>query len=352
MKTPALRLRPFLDSLEAYTPGEQLAGHGIVKLNTNENPYPPDPAVLAEIASAAGRLHLYPNPTCQPLRRALAAYHTLSIDQVLVGNGSDEILRLLIQAFIAPDKAIAVVEPSYSLYPVLSAWYEGTTTVYPLRNRQELPEELFGAPEPILLLPNPNPPLGTLFTRQEIARLCEERADRLVVIDEAYVDFATRDAVPLLGEYANLAITRTFSKSFSLAGARVGYVLASVELIAALMKIKDSYNVNLLSQVAAGAAIAAYPTMRANAGKIVAERVRTTEALRGLGYEVPESQGNFVFAIHPEARQHFEALRAVKILVRYFDAPLLRDGMRISIGMPEQMDRVIEVLTKAVKKPG
>ena len=338
------QVRGFLRTLHPYTPGEQVCGTGIIKLNTNECPYPPSGAVLDEIRNCADRLRLYPEPTADSLRRALAAYHGVALEQVLVGNGSDEILRLMVQAFIAPGDKIAMVEPSYSLYEVLAATFEGGATAYPMEHLEGLPEALFTAPEPLLMLPNPNPPIGTLFSRSDLARLCSERPERMVLIDEAYVDFAPRDAVSLLHEFPNLAVSRTFSKSFSLAGLRVGYLLAAPQLIAELMKIKDSYNVNAVSQIAAAAAIAAAPEMQAHCEKIVATRTRVAEALTGMGYRVPESHGNFVFAIHPDAPATFAALRERGILVRYFDTPTLRDGMRITIGTDEQMDRLLEAL--------
>ncbi|MFW6304040.1 MAG: histidinol-phosphate transaminase [Candidatus Sumerlaeota bacterium] len=337
--------RDLLQRLEPYTPGEQPSGTGILKLNTNENPYPPPSAVVEEVRAATGeRLRLYPNPSSESLRRALAAYHAVDPDQVLLGNGSDEILRLLVHAFIDPGMSIAVVDPTYSLYPVLSETYDGNTMVYPLVERENLPEPLFTAPEPLLFLPNPNPPIGTFYDRSLVARLCREREDRLVLIDEAYVDFAPRDMVPLLSEYPNLAISRTFSKSYSLAGMRIGYLLGHADLIHNISKIKDSYNLNALSQIAGAAAISAFPEMQENARKIMETRRWTTEKLQGLGYTVPESHGNFVFAIHPDARDIFLALKARKILVRYFDTPTLCDGMRITIGTARDMERLIAAL--------
>ncbi|NQU43974.1 histidinol-phosphate transaminase [bacterium] len=346
--SPSLPLRPFLAKMDAYKPGEQLDGPRIVKLNTNENPYPPSPAVLTEIRSEAERLHLYPNPTSESLRRALAAYHGVELEQVLVGNGSDEILRLLIHAVVGPGQALGMVNPSYSLYPVLAKAFEGRTNYYPLIDLVRLPEDVFGGPEPIFILPNPNPPVGTLFTKAEIVRLCRERKGRMVVIDEAYVDFAQRDVVSLLVEFKNLVITRTFSKSFSLAGLRVGYLLGSTDLVAELMKIKDSYNMDRLSQVAAAAAVASVESMYRNRDRIVEERDRTAEELIRLGYRVPESHGNFLFAIHPRAAEHYSLLRQRGILVRYFDQEPLREGIRITIGTPEQMRALLAALKEIV----
>jgi histidinol-phosphate aminotransferase len=347
--SPEFPIRPFIRKMEGYTPGEQPGGMDLVKLNTNENPYPPSKAVVEEVKHALRRVRLYPNPICDSLRRALAAYHGVEPEQILVGNGSDEILRLLIHAIIGEGDKIAVVDPTYSLYPVLAAAYGGETTVYPLENLEKLPPELFTGPEKLLFLPNPNPPIGTLYSRAEVAQLCRGRAKGMVAIDEAYVDFAPRDVVPLLFEFPNLVITRTFSKSFSLAGMRVGYLIGHADFVAELMKIKDSYNVGMLPQMAAAAAIASVGDMQAKREIIVETRAKTTQYLRELGYRVPDSHGNFVFASHPDARAHFKVLRERGILVRWFNHPLLQDGIRISIGTPEQMVRVIECLKECVQ---
>jgi len=349
MTESALRLRPFLPALQGYTPGEQLAGKNIIKLNTNECPYPPAHRVVERAQESLKSLRLYPNPGSDTLREVLANYHGLKPEQILVGNGSDEILRLLVHAFIGPNDHIAMVDLTYSLYPVLAASFGGGASVYPLGENYELPEAFFDAPEPILFLANPNPPIGILYSREEVARLCRSRQDRLVVIDEAYADFAPRDCVSLLNDFENLVVTRTFSKSYSLAGMRLGYLMGHPALVAELMKLKDSYNLNRVAQEAAIGAIEACGEMRVNARRIVETRGHTVQALKELGYRVPESQGNFVFAIHPDARAHFLALRERGILVRYFDVPRLSNGMRISIGTPEEMQTLIAALKEILK---
>jgi histidinol-phosphate aminotransferase len=348
--TGSLPFRPFIAKMTPYTPGEQPDDPRVIKLNTNESPFPPPESVLEEIAKASRKLRLYPNPTSLPLRRTLAAYHGVEPEQILVGNGSDEILRILIHAFVEKGVRVAIVEPTYSLYPVLVEMYEGETVKYPLENLTKLPEAFFHGDESLLILPNPNPPVGTLFGRDEVARLCRERPNCLVAIDEAYADFAPRDVVPLLSEFKNLAVTRTYSKSFSMAGMRMGYVVGSVELIAQLMKIKDSYNCDMLAQVAAASAIGAIALIQKNCAHIVATRKVLTDALIELGFKVPESHGNFVFAMHPMTDRIFTRLREERILVRRFDTPLLRDGMRISIGLPEEMKALIEALRKILKE--
>ncbi|HBF35541.1 TPA: histidinol-phosphate transaminase [Candidatus Sumerlaeota bacterium] len=347
MPTPS-PIRPYLLEMAGYTPGEQIAGVQIIKLNTNENPYPPAQSVVDAINNAARGLNLYPNATCIPLRKALAAYHGVQPENILVGNGSDEILRIIVHAFIGKGDTLGVVEPSYSLYPVLAQLFEGKTKFYALEGLERLPENVFNGPEPLFIIPNPTPPIGTLFTKAEIARLCRERAPRVVVVDEAYADFAQKDCISLLSEFSNLIITRTFSKSFSLAGLRVGYMIAHPDLINEFNKVKDSYNVNGLSQAAAGAAIAAYNEMRANAACIIATRDKTANTLQNMGYRVHESHGNFLFVVHPDAHKHYLALRERNILVRYFDLPSLRDGMRISMGTEEQMETVIAALKEII----
>lgn len=343
-------IRPYLQKMAGYTPGEQLAGVQIIKLNTNENAYPPAQSVVDAVAAAAHGLNLYPNPTCAPLRKALAAYHGVQPENILVGNGSDEILRIIVHAFIGKGDTLAVVEPSYSLYPILAQLFEGKTKHYALEGLERLPEAVFNGPEPLFMIANPNPPVGTLFTKAEIARLCRERAPRIVVVEETYADFAQKDCLSLLSEFSNLIITRTFSKSFSLAGLRVGYMIAHPDLINEFNKIKDSYNVNSLSQAAAGAAIAAYNEMHTNAACIIATRDKTANALQNMGYRVYESHANFLFVKHPDAKAHYLALRERNILTRYFDLPGLRDGIRISIGTEEQMEKVLAALKEILEK--
>lgn len=340
-------LRPHLKTMQPYVPGEQQQGQHILKLNTNESPYPPSETVWNEIEQSFHRLRVYPPPAADGLCRALAAYHGVQMEQVFVGNGSDEVLRLLFHLFMDPTGGkAAMVAPSYSLYPVLAEMFGGQIEVYPLEKQEKLPKALFGGKEELLLLPNPNPPLGTFYSRSEVAELCRSREKGLVVIDEAYVDFAPRDVMPLLHEFENLAITRTFSKSFSLAGLRVGYLVSHPDLIAHIGKIKDSYNVNAVSQVAAAAAIASVQDMLSHRDQIIATREITTKRLREMGYTVPDSQGNFVYAMHPSARKHFEQLHAEGILVRYFEGRYLKKGMRVSIGTPEQMERFFSALEK------
>ncbi len=344
----ALPVRPFLQNLEAYTPGEQRAGEDIVKLNTNESPYPPAQAVIDAVADCARDLRTYPNPNADDLRAELAAYHNLSTDQILVGNGSDEILRLLVHAFVSPGDQIAITDPTYSLYQVLAASFDGASAIYPLDDQLSLSDDFINGGEALAFLPNPNPPLGTLFSSADIVRLCKGRNKGLVVIDEAYVDFAPSDTVGLLAELDNLAIVRTFSKSYSLAGMRVGYLLGQTELIACLMKIKDSYNLSHPAQVAARAAIQHRSVMQENVARIVEGREAARISLEALGYTVPESHGNFLFARHPQAAKHFAQLSARGIMVRYFDVDGLRDGMRITIGLPEEMQKLFAALKDIV----
>lgn len=340
--------RDFLKDLEPYVPGEQLDGPQVIKLNTNESPWPPSENVCQQVAQEAEKLHLYPSPAGDTLRRALAAYHGIAPEQVILCNGSDEALRLLIHAFMEPGKSIGMVTPSYSLYPVLAATYQAETRAYPLEEMEILTEEAKTGAEPLFFLPNPNPPLGTFYDRAEVADLCRKRSQSLVVIDEAYVDFAPRDMVSLLHEFPNMAITRTFSKSFSLAGARIGYLLGRPELVEGLMKLRDSYNVDRLAQAAAAAALADVDGMLQRRGKILEVRQRVTETLRALGFRVPDSHGNFVFAMHPRAREYYQKLREQGILVRYFDQTGLQGGMRVTIGSPEQMARFLEAIKTIV----
>lgn len=347
---PLARPRPFLDALQAYVPGEQ-PGAGFIKLNTNEFPYPAAPEVLEAIRREASDLvRVYPNPTCEPLRAALARRHGVEPDQVLVGNGSDEVLRLLAHAWLDRDRTLSIVEPTYTLYEVLAAQFEGRVHVHPLEGQTGLPESLFRGGWDLCLLPVPNPPLGTVFPEADLRRLMQMAG--LVVLDAAYADFADHcDFIPWIAQAPNLVVTRTFSKSHGLAGMRVGYAVGPRRVIEDLHKLRDSYNVNRISQAAALGALAADAYYRTRAREIVESREGLSGELRALGFDVPPSRGNFVFARHPRAAEVFAALRARRILVRHFNRPGLQDGLRITIGTPEENAALLDAL-RAIRSDG
>jgi len=337
--------RKVVQKLEAYVPGEQPKVWDIVKLNTNEFPYPPAPEVLEAIrAEATEAVRRYPNPTSQPLRQVLAHQCGFAEENILVGNGSDENLRLLAQAYLEPGDALAVVDPTYSLYPVLAAMFEGRLSVHPVDSYGRLPRNLFQVSPRMFMIANPNPPIGTLFSEQDLRELADRHPQSLLVIDEAYVAFSPNDCLKLARECANVVVTRTFSKSYGMAGMRVGYVVAHRQVIETLDKIRDSYNVNRVSQAAAIAAIGAQDYYDERCRQIIATRDSLRQEMIALGYDVPASAGNFIFARSGDGRSLMEALRDRNILVRYFDLPGLRDGVRITIGTEEETARLLEAL--------
>lgn len=344
---PNFAPRALLDHLESYVPGEQPRDAGWIKLNTNEFPYPAAPAVLEAIRAATNdSVRVYPDPSCTALREALAVRHGVSPDQILVGNGSDEILRLLAHAWLERGRNLAVVRPTYTLYEVLAQQFEARVDVHPLEDAEQLPGSLLAGGWSACFLPVPNPPLGTLWSADQLRALAATGG--LLVLDGAYVDFieagpgatlAAREPLPIaatLGAFPNVVFTRTFSKSFGLAGMRVGYMIGTPALIGEMHKLRDSYNVNRLSQAAALGALADEAVYRERCDAIMAERATLTVELTRRGFRVHASQGNFVFARHARAADLYAGLKDRKILVRYFTHSGLHDGLRITIGTPEE----------------
>jgi histidinol-phosphate aminotransferase len=362
MSAATRHIRPLVRRLHAYVPGEQPRIKGLVKLNTNENPYPPSPRVLRAVRAAVdGRLRLYPNPTAQALRERLARLHRCRPENIIVGNGSDELLALAVRAFVEPQgkrgtrnaergtnakSTVQFFTPSYSLYPVLADIHGAAKNAVPLRADFGLPSlvELrrgrrWDFKAALTLVTTPNAPGGRGYARAELDALC--RAQRgVVVLDEAYVDFADEHALPLALKHPHVLVSRTFSKAYSLCFQRVGYFVGHADLIAALDKIRDSYNVNGLGQVAALATLNDLPYYRRNFRRIMATRQRVARELAGLGFEVLPSQTNFLLVRPPgrPAKQWLAALRARRVLVRWFSAPAVRDYLRVTIGSDREMD--------------
>jgi histidinol-phosphate aminotransferase len=358
---PASLVRPLLRELHGYVPGEQPKIKGLIKLNTNENPYPPSPKVIATVKAAVdGRLRLYPNPTAQLLREKLAKLHQCRPENLIIGNGSDEVLALATRAFVEPKsnsrngrtksaETIQYFTPSYSLYPVLAAIH-GTRINTVALNRD------FGIP-PIAVLKKsrawdfhaglsfvttPNAPSGRGYATGELEELCREQRG-VIILDEAYVDFAQENALKLALKYPHVIVSRTFSKAYSLCFQRVGYFVGHPDLIAALDKIRDSYNVNGLGQLAALATLDDLKYYRANFAKIIATRKRLSSALTSLGFAVLPSETNFILARPPKfpAPLWLEKLRKQKILVRWFKYPEVRDYIRITIGTDAEADALM-----------
>jgi histidinol-phosphate aminotransferase len=334
--------------MHAYVPGEQPQGGRVIKLNTNENPYPPAPGVLAAVAAAASDdLRLYPEPTAKPLREAAARVYGVQPEQVLAGNGSDELLTMLMRAVVGIDDIVVYPEPTYSLYDTLVTIQEGRSLTIPFPRDFSLPPALFAAEGRLMMICNPNAPSGSLTPLATLAELASG-FDGLVVVDEAYVDFAPppATALPLLTSHDNVIVLRTFSKSFSLAGMRVGLAFGHPDVLAQIAKVKDSYNLSRVAIAAGAAALAEVAWMGRNVARIVATRARLSAQLTALGYDVLPSAANFVLARRPGEDQGpvQAALRERGILVRHFATDRLRDALRISVGTDAEIDRLLAEL--------
>ncbi|MBF0583645.1 MAG: histidinol-phosphate transaminase [Magnetococcales bacterium] len=342
-------VRPEVWNMAGYLPGEQPdAGRPFIKLNTNENPFPPPLPVLEAIAAAdPAQLRLYPEPSSRPVREAAAAAYGLEAGQVVVGNGSDDLLTILLRTFVAAGECVAVPEPTYSLYHSLAQLQGGKFVGVPWEGDWQLPLQALLAHRPkMVLVARPNAPTGHVIPLSVVAALCQQ-SPGVVVLDEAYVDFAADNGLALLAEHPNLIIIRTFSKSMALAGMRIGLSFSSVAIAGQMHKVRDSYNVNRLSQLAAVAALQHLASYQPLLQTIRDERQRLTAALRQRGFQVPESQANFVLAQVPAGgwggQAWLEALREAGILVRYFGQdPALVNHLRITIGRPEEMAQLLE----------
>lgn len=345
-------LRPCIRDLRAYVPGEQPKIKGLIKLNTNENPFPPSPKVLRAVRAAAdGRLRLYPNPTAEKLRARLAKLHGCRPEDIIVGNGSDEVLALATRAFVEPQtnagsrvrnpkSIIQYFTPSYSLYPVLAEIHGAVRNAVKLNPDFSMPgvAELkrgrqWNFDAALTFITTPNAPSGRGYKAAELEKLCRVQ-NGVVVLDEAYVDFARENAMRLALKFPHVLVARTFSKAYSLCFQRVGYFVGHAGLVSALHKIRDSYNVNGLGQIAAEATLDDLKYYRANFKKIVATRGWLSRELAGMGFKGLPSQTNFILVEPPlfPAKQWLQKLRDRKILVRWFDAPEVCDCLRITIG--------------------
>lgn len=347
-------VRKNIRQMDGYVPGAQPACfEGIIKLNTNENAYPPSPKVIEAIRDwmVNGRsLRYYPDPTSMQLREIAADLYQVKPEEVIIGNGSDELLRLAFTLCTEPGRGVAFPVPTYSLYPVLARIQDAPVEEIFFEDPDSLPGALYKSDARLVIVANPNPPYGTVFPLDPIERLCQSD-ERCVVLDEAYADFCDVTAIPLIKDYANLFVTRTLSKSLSLAGDRIGLGFAQAALIRELDKVRDSYNVSTLAQVAAIAALQDQDYFLETRNRICATRDRFRQALIERGARVPESGGNFVFVRWPGrdgAKIHKE-LERKGIFIRYFDDPILKGGVRISIGTDEQMDRVLQELDEIIK---
>jgi histidinol-phosphate aminotransferase len=344
-------IRPAIRAMAGYTPGEQPRTDGIIKLNTNENPYPPSPRVRAALEDVlrTDRLRKYPDPAGTLFRQTAGRILDVDPDGILIGNGSDDILTILTRAFVPEGGLIVSPTPSYLLYQTLAEIQGAEFRTVSFTSEWRLPQP-WPLPEANLtLVANPNSPTGTAVNSAALEALAGALRGPLVV-DEAYADFADAHALALARRLPNVIVTRTLSKSYSLAGLRFGFAIAAPELVRELTKVKDSYNCDLLSLAGATAALEDQDYLRQTRAKILATRARLTEALRTLGFEVLPSQANFVWARRADrpVEPLFAELKRRHILVRYMNYPSHGDGLRVTVGSDGEIERLLEELRTMV----
>lgn len=346
-------------ALEPYTPGEQPQDVTYVKLNTNESPFPPSPQVLEAVSRAeVERLYLYSDPTCGALCRAIAGRYGVKPEQVIAGNGSDEILAFAFRAFCGKDRGLAHADITYGFYKAQVALFGLDATVVPLREDFTLHVDDYMDLPCTIVIANPNAPTGMALPRSEILRLVEADPNRVVIVDEAYVDFGGESCVPLLDGHENLLIVQTMSKSRSLAGGRLGYALGSPELIAGLNRVKYSfnpYNVNRLSILAGAAAVEDEGYFRQCTQAIQENRAWTVRALEAIGFTVLPSSANFIFTRSDSipGGTLYRKLKENGVLVRHFDTPeRIADYCRVTIGSQEQMSTLVETVKRLLEEEG
>jgi histidinol-phosphate aminotransferase len=353
-------VRPAIRAMRGYTPGEQI--QDAVKLNTNEGAYPPSPRVMAALAGLGpDAVRLYPDPVARRLREVAAALLGVTPEQILAGNGSDDCLTILYRTFLDVGERVASPWPTYGLYEQLAEIQGAELVKVPFRQangRWELPPELATARAKVVILANPNNPSATLVPTGELRRLADAAAGSIVVVDEAYVDFALAEGLdasmlPYLDEHPNLVVLRTFSKSYSLAGARLGLMFASAPLIEEMTKVKDSYNVNALTQALGTAALEDRATLEAAMRGTLDERARVERALAELGLSWPESRANFLLVeLGARAEGLYKALRDEKLLVRWWPHAELKTKLRITVGRPDQNGHLLAALRRLLSGAG
>ncbi len=344
--------RDNIEKAEGYEPGFQPQQSDMVKLNTNENPYPPTPAVLKVLAEIGPeQLRRYPDPEGNAFRQAAAEVNGVRPDNIMCCNGGDELLTIALRAFCDQRRPVAYPVPTYSLYPVLAKLQNCRAIEIPFDGEFNLPAKLASTDAGLTIVCNPNAPSGSFVSAGELASLADELRG-VLLIDEAYVDFAEANCVSLVKNFDNVIILRSMSKGYSLAGLRFGYAVAAPALIAGLMKVKDSYNVDSVAVAAATAAIKDQKYFKENVEKVKKERKRLTERLRALGFEVPRSYANFVLAESKNCKavEVYEKLTLRNIYVRYFAYPKLKDKLRITVGREEQNDKLLSALKEILSE--
>jgi histidinol-phosphate aminotransferase len=349
-------VRPAIRAMKGYTPGEQ--NPEAVKLNTNEGAYPPSASAMSVLtALSEDKLRLYPDPVSRRLREAAAARYGVSADQVLAGNGSDDCLTILYRTFLDAGERVACPWPTYGLYEQLATIQGAKLVTTPFKqvgSRWELPADLAKLRAKMLILANPNNPSGTLVPVDELRKLADAAPKAIVVVDEAYVDFALADGIdasmlPYLDQHPNVVVLRTFSKSYSMAGARLGLLFASAALVTEMNKVKDSYNVNAITQALGTAALEDRKTHEEAMSSTLNERARLERELAALGLTWPETRANFLLVeVGDRAEAVYAALKAAGLLVRFFSTPELRTKLRITVGRPDQNNKLLAALRAAL----
>ncbi len=342
-------------ALEPYVPGEQPRGGGFLKLNTNESPFPPSPKAVAAAREAASGLNLYSDPDCRALREALARVYGLEPDELICANGSDEVLNFAFMAFCDATRPAAFADITYGFYKVFAAVNGVPYTEIPLRSGFALRVDDYFGRRGTIFVANPNAPTGLALPASEIERLVARCPDSVVVIDEAYIDYGGQTCLPLIRTYKNLLVTRTFSKSRSLAGARLGFGAACPELIADLNTVRFStnpYNVNAMTMAAGIGSLSDEAYTRACLDKVCAAREWTTARLRELGFTLNDSMTNFVFAAHPRVggAELCARLRGRGVIARRFSVPAIENYVRVSIGDMPRMERFIDAARAALEE--
>ena len=339
-------------ALTPYVPGEQPKLNDMIKLNTNENPYPPSPKVLAAIQQAASEdLRLYPDPNADQLKHAIADFNQLDVAQVFVGNSSDEVLALTFLALLKHELPILFPDITYSFYPVYCGLYEIASRQVPLREDFGLEVDDYLVPNGGIIFPNPNAPTGRLLALNDIERLLIATPNSVVVVDEAYIDFGGTSAISLINQYPNLLVIQTLSKARSLAGLRVGLAVGHSDLIAALERVKNSFNSYPLDRLAIAGATAAFEDVNyfnQTCSAVIATRTALANNLEKMGFEIVPSSANFIFVRHPQvdARELQAYLRSKAIIVRHFNQLRIDQYLRITIGSDEQCQQLIRTLTE------
>ena len=348
---------PEVRELEPYVPGEQPKIQNLLKLNTNENPYPPSPkvveAVQAVLTQQADALRLYPDPDATVLKQAIAKQQNVEVSQVFVGNGSDEVLAHIFKAFFLQDEPILYPDITYSFYPVYSQFFGTKTKEIPLNENFEIEANDYIQPNGGIVITNPNAPTSVAMGLPDIEQILKANPDRVVVIDEAYVDFGAESAVGLVNRYENLVVCQTTSKSRSLAGLRVGFAIAQPHLIAALEAVKNSFNSYPIDRFAIAAAVASFEDQayfEEHSQKVISSREKLVDNLTALGFKVLPSKANFIFASHSthDAGQLAKQLREKGIIVRYFNKPRINQFLRITVGTDEQNMRLVQTLKQDI----